>query len=297
MNKYTKDIRKIKYQGIQLSVYSGDLYLPYLGGNKARKIINIQKEIVSQKANAIVTTGGIQSNHCRVAALASAQNGWKCVLILHNNSNEQTKLSGNYLIMKMAGAETIFSPLDGISQLMDESMTRLKQKGYTPYYLYGGGHNKPGVEAYINTTFELFKKIDTIPDHIFLASGTGSTQAGILLGLYKLGLHKKVKVHGISVGRNYMKGVNGIKEGLSFFNLSNSSDIYFYDDYLMGGYGAAKKELTPFLNDVAKETGILTDSTYSGKAFYGMIDLIKKESLSGNFLFWHTGGLLNLLST
>ena len=35
---------------------------------------------------------------------------------------------------------------------------------------------------------------------------------------------------------------------------------------------------------------------FSGKGFYGMMDIIKKEQLQNkNIIFWHTGGLMNLM--
>jgi D-cysteine desulfhydrase len=47
---------------------------------------------------------------------------------------------------------------------------------------------------------------------------------------------------------------------------------------------------------IAKETGILLDTTYTGKAFYGMVETINKQSLTGNMLFWHTGGIFNIMA-
>ena len=45
-----------------------------------------------------------------------------------------------------------------------------------------------------------------------------------------------------------------------------------------------------------KETGLVFDTTYSGKAFYGMMDIIKKKGLKDKkIVFWHTGGIMNLM--
>jgi hypothetical protein len=44
---------------------------------------------------------------------------------------------------------------------------------------------------------------------------------------------------------------------------------------------------------VNKNSGLLVDETYSGKAMYGMMDIIKKQNLKGNIMFWLTGGPLN----
>jgi len=293
-----KMIEITKYQDIHFFLNNGDLGLPLLGGNKARKIIFIEKEIITKKNNAIVTTGGIQSNHCRVAALLCAKNGWKCKLILHGDEKQFYNQKGNALIMRLCGAEFQFVKPEEIGPTMDKAIEELINKGYSPYYLYGGGHNKAGVQAYIEATKELYSDLgsNNQPDHIFLASGTGSTQAGILIGLEEVGWNR-TKVHGISVARKKERGIIGIIEAIHFIKKDfDTSKILFYDDFLFDGYGNYNDILKEFNYDVAKNTGIILDTTYTGKAFYGMLELIKKYNLKGHFLFWDTGGLLNVLA-
>ena len=53
----------------KILVFRDDLY-PFLGGgNKGRKMDYISKDNFLKGANSIVTTGGIQSNHCRAVAV------------------------------------------------------------------------------------------------------------------------------------------------------------------------------------------------------------------------------------
>ena len=68
------------------------------------------------------------------------------------------------------------------------------------------------------------------------------------------------------------------------------------DDFLFGGYGKHSRELQEFVSQIARDTGILLDTTYSGKAFFGMVETIKEQKLTGNILFWHTGGIFNLMA-
>lgn len=275
-----------------------DLFPKYYGGNKARKINSIEQEIRSRNNNAVVTTGGIQSNHCRVTAMMCAENQWKCKLILHGTESEFYNQKGNAQIMRMCGADIQFVDSQQISSAMDNAMNDFKNNGFSPYYLYGGGHNNFGVEAYVQAISELKNSLGSHfqPDHIFLASGTGSTQAGILVGLENVGWHN-TKVHGISVARKKDRGINGIIEAISFVSSNfDSSKILFYDDYLFGGYGQDNDILRKFTNSIAIDTGLILDTTYTGKAYFGMIDLIKKFNLTGNIFFWHTGGLLNVMA-
>jgi D-cysteine desulfhydrase len=301
-----KDLMKIDVIKLDKFLIKSDLlvvrddYYPFFqGGNKARKMVKIIEEIENEKCNAVVTTGGCQSNHCRVTALACAAKGWKCKIVLHGSEEEFMSGKGNALLMRLTGAEIEFVEPDGIRMAMKNSIEELIASGFRPYYLQGGGHNKPGILAYTEAIHELKQSLpqDFNVNHIFLTTGTGSTQAGLIAGCFEAGW-EMTKVHGISAARRKEEAISGIIESLGFVLPDPEifrNDIILYDDFLFGGYGKSDQILHDFVKDVAFKTGLILDETYTGKSFYGMINIIKKEKLSGNILFWHTGGLLNLM--
>ncbi len=283
-----------------LLIARDDAFPFFMGGNKARKMVKIIADIENRNCNAVVTTGGIQSNHCRVAALACAARGWRCKLVLHGSKEKFFSEKGNALLMRLSDAQLEFVPPAGIGPAMEKSMEDFKSQGLNPYYLHGGGHNKEGVKAYAEAVHELKKALPSgyLADNIFLASGTGSTQAGIIAGCREVGW-TQTRVHGISVAREKQAGIKAILESLNFIYPDPDkflNDIFFHDDFLFGGYGISDQPLHDFIIHSANKTGIILDSTYTGKAFWGMIQIIKKEKLNGNILFWHTGGLLNLMA-
>ena len=69
--------------GIDLRIMRDDLFPMTGGGTKARKAVGIIASITRTGQNAIITTGGLQSNHARVMALMAAARGWPCKLVLH----------------------------------------------------------------------------------------------------------------------------------------------------------------------------------------------------------------------
>jgi len=285
--------------GQPLYVVRDDLYPLYYGGNKARKMAHIIREINRGQYNAVVTTGGIQSNHCRVVALACAEHGWTCKLILHGSREKFFEEKGNALLMRRSGALLKFVEGTEIGPAMDRAMEELKVMGKRPYYLYGGGHNRPGVMAYKEAMDEFngHWSYSAPPACIFLASGTGSTQAGVLAGCRMLGW-TTTRIRGISVARTGERGRASILESLDFVDETMESyqdEIDFEDQYTFGGYGLFSRELSDFTSRMARETGLILDNTYTGKAFYGMLDLLGKEKPDGRVVFWHTGGLLNLM--
>ena len=285
--------------GQPVYVVRDDLFPFYYGGNKARKMVHIVREIEAGAYDAVVSTGGIQSNHCRVVALACAEKGWTCKLVLHGSSEQFYAEKGNALLMQRSGAILEFVEGPDIGPAMDRSIQELIAIGKRPYYLYGGGHNLPGVMAYKEAMQE-FQEVwpgKDPPKSIFLASGTGSTQAGLLAGCRTLAWSQS-RIRGISVARTKERGHKAILESLAFVDPSPETyqdDIYFDDRYTFGGYGQYTRELEDFTSRMARETGLILDNTYTGKAFYGMLDLLSREQENGPLVFWHTGGLLNLM--
>lgn len=62
-----------------------DLSGMQLSGNKVRKLEFLMADAVAQGADCIITIGGIQSNHCRAAAVAAKYLNLDCYLILRTS--------------------------------------------------------------------------------------------------------------------------------------------------------------------------------------------------------------------
>ena len=207
---------------------------------------------------------------------------------------------GNALLDRLSGAECeLIHPVD-TSEAMNMAMERLTAEGYNPYYCHGGGHDLPGGVYFIDAVVELAKQIEK-PDYLFLASGTGSTQAGIQVGLDCVNW-SDVKCIGISVARQQDRGRQVIAAFANMvaehYGMTKRYDnrILFNTDYLCGGYEQFTPEMDAYLKRAMTETGLMFDTTYSGKAFNGMMDYIKKNGLvDKRIVFWHTGGILNLM--
>ena len=282
-----------------------DDIFPFIGGgSKARKAVAYEKYLRENGYNAVVTCGGIQSNHNRAMALMCARNGWKCHLCIQGSEERFLSEKGNALLCRLSGAKCECIKPEDTSVAMDRAMEQLKTEGYNPYYVIGGGHNLPGGTCFVDAIKELKKQCDEInykPDYIFLASGTGSTQAGIVVGLDLVGWND-VRCIGISVARQQERGKQVIVEFANMlakhYNIEKdySNDIIFNTDYLYGGYEKYTPEMEKYLKKAMQETGLMFDTTYSGKAFYGMMQEIEKNKLyDKNIIFWHTGGIMNIM--
>lgn len=290
----------IKIDGFELTVVRDDIY-PFIGGGgKARKAVYYETMLKEQGYNAVVTCGGIQSNHNRAIALMCAKNGWKCHLCIQGTEERFLAEKGNAFLDRLSGAECELIKPEDTAVAMDRAMDKFAVEGYKPYYCHGGGHDLPGGVSFVEAVEELSKQIEK-PDYIFHATGTGSTQAGIVVGLDRVGW-SDVKCIGISVARQYERGRQVITEFANMlaehYGMKERYDdrILFNTDYLYGGYEQYTPEMDAYLKKTMKGTGLMFDTTYSGKAFYGMMDIIKEQGLQNKkIVFWHTGGIMNLM--
>ena len=228
----------------------------------------------------------------------------QCSLVLHGAKEDFYCQSGNAKIMRLSGAKIIFvEEAFKISTAMDNEMDYYKNNGFNPYYIWGGGHTIEGGLAYIEAIANLkeYSENTNWMDYIFLASGTGSTQAGILAGLDKYDFENTETI-GISVARKSEYAQKIVNE--FYLNLCEHFKIKSYnrktivvDDYISGGYGQFNNEIKKISDESIKIYGFTLDTCYTGKAFYGMLDYIKKNNIRDKkILFWHTGGVFNFLA-
>jgi len=102
----------------------------------------------------------------------------------------------------LSGANINIVNSDEAKGKINELINFYKKKGNNPYFIEGGGHNELGTIGYIFAIKELkkqFDKINTIPNFIILSTGTGTTQAGLILGA-KI-FNYKINIICISVAR------------------------------------------------------------------------------------------------
>jgi len=296
----------MKLSGKYIKIVRDDLFPGIGGGNKARKAAEYEREFRACGFDALVTTGGIQSNHNRAMAALAAKNAWACHIVYHGSRERFLRSGGNAALVQALGASAEFVEAEQISGAMDAAMQRFRDAGKKPYYVTGGGHDLPGGNAYVNAVRELYAYGEANawkPEVIFHASGTGSTQAGILVGLEKVGWGD-VKVVGVSVARQRERGAQVVAEFTKKLAVAHGISpkifddrIHFCADFLCGGYEKFSGEMKTFLEKTIRETGIVFDTTYSGKALFGMSKILEGNTRYGNVLFWHTGGIMNFLAS
>jgi len=276
-----------------------------ISGNKIRKLEFVLKDAINLKSDAIVTCGGLQSNHVRATVISAGQLGLKTFAVLRGEKPDT--LDGNTLLTALSGAEITYiteEEYENIDSVYKEMDLRLRKKGYNPYFIPEGASNSLGCWGYISMMEELNeqqKEMNVEFDSMFVALGSGGTQAGMLIGKYLTG--NKVEVCGINVfnkSRNFFDYIkNTCEEAIHHYSLPvslNENDITIFNDYIGAGYAKTTDKELKFFIDTAREEALFLDPVYTGKAFYGMVDLLEKypDRFGEKILFVHTGGFFAL---
>lgn len=286
-----------------------------LTGNKVRKLEFTLQQALTEGCDTLITCGGVQSNHCRATALLGAQLGLKVHLILRGTPEE---LDGNLLLDTLAGAEiSFYSPQDYVSQLPQLFalwQSHYQSRGRKAWTIPTGGSDGIGLWGYVSCAQELAGDIQRegiSPEAIICASGSGGTQAGLVVGVAdaidKRVCEHQVPVIGMAVSDDKAYFMEKVKDDIDQwqqrYNMADPAwlqqlTISVNDDYVGPCYGVATAPVFDTIKKLAQLEGVLFDPVYTGKAFHGLLTEIKKGQFTPgcDLIFIHTGGLFGLFA-
>lgn len=299
----------------EVMVKRDDLTGLAFGGNKSRKLEFILADALGQEADTIITWGSLQSNWCLQTAAAARKCGLRPVLVLFKTYELSSLDQGNILIEKLLGAEIRITETgargkspdqEQAFRILDEVARDERRSGHNPYLvsvggsMTGGNMARPlGALAYLLDMVEIARQTagSGAPDYVVVATGSGATQAGLVVGARALGL--KTRIIGICVSdrkEDFLPQVRKIAQelvetlGLKI-NLDDR-DIILFDDYLGQGYGRVSPEVSGVIRTILQNEGLALDPVYTSKAMIGLVDLARKGYLktSDRIVFIHTGG-------
>lgn len=279
-----------------------------LTGNKARKLEFLIADAQAKGCDALLTYGGVQSNHCRATASVGARLGMPVRIIIRGEKPEGPP-EGNLMLDYLFGAEVRFIPGDQFlpnkSRIIDENMAELRARGLKPYYFPVGGSVPVGLWAYVRCLEEIrdqAAKAGVKVRHVAAGCGSGGTTAGLALGRALLGW-KDLTVWAIAVTQTeaFWKAEfdSMLSETNKQYNLGLAPEDFRYritDKYVGKGYAISYPEEIDVIRQVARLEGIVLDPVYTGKAMTGVLDLIRRGEIGKDepVVFVHTGGIFGL---
>ena len=284
------------------------------GGNKARKLEFLCGEAVAASANALVTVGAAQSNHCRMTAAAGARLGMEVHLVLAGDEPEADAVgTGNQLLSTMFGAQLHYTGASeshwGELEIAREALTQeLTAAGLKPYSMPIGGSTAAGAVGYALAFVELIEQCEAqgfIPTAVTFTSSSGGTHAGLLAGRAAMladgrltaGTAPDMVAIGVAKGVNI--GLPDVAEladetlRLAGIDAAVSPDDVEVDARWIGdNYAVPTEAGSAAVAWAATTGGWIMDDTYSGKGLSGALGLIdeRRWGSDDHVVFIHTGG-------
>lgn len=287
--------------GPRLLMKRDDLTGLATGGNKTRKLEFLIADALQKNADAVITAGGPQSNHCRQTAAAAAIAGLDCHLVLGGPPQPPI---GNLLLDQLLGATIHWTPKPQRNARMAELAAAMEADGRRPYVIPVGGSNSVGALGYVAAMFEFvdqLKEQGRGVDRIFFATSSGGTQAGLILGAQLAGFTGRITAVSIDQTPDdkseekflaeVCRVTNGAAELLNAGSRLTVADFDVNYDYLGGGYGVVGDLERETIQLLARTEGLLVGPVYTARAFGAMLDQIRHGQFNAGetWLFWHTG--------
>jgi D-cysteine desulfhydrase len=293
-------------RGVRLFVKRDDHMSLGGGGNKLRKLEYLFGEAASEKADTVITVGGLQSNHARLTAAAAARAGMACELVLGRpvpRDDVDYERNGNMLLNDILGAtlHTLPSGADTMAAAQVRA-TELRAKGRRVYVAPLGGSTAVGALGYARCAAEIVQQAEALGGldftKVVLANGSSGTHAGLAAGFRALGRPAST-VRSFSTllagedARGKTRELTAATLALLGLDATLSdADIEVDGTHRGPGYGIPTDAMIDAVKTLARTEGLLLDPVYSGKAFGGLLADVKagRYAAGANVLFVMTGG-------
>ncbi|MCF0070569.1 pyridoxal-phosphate dependent enzyme [Dyadobacter sp. CY261] len=277
----------IDQAGVQLYIKRDDLVHPAVSGNKWRKLKYSLLDAQHSGKKAILTFGGAYSNHLYATAAAGAALGLKTIgivrgLELEGNDNATLQFCrANEMALHYVTRE------EYRQRNSEEYLQRISEQFGHPYMIPEGGSTSLALKGVAEMVTEVSDQLSAKPDFFATATGTGGTAAGILSAACDV------------LAFSALKGGDFLRDDIqNLLRGANSpGKLALFTAYHFGGYAKWNNELLTFIQDFRAEFGIQLEQVYTGKMFYGLLDLIRKGYFKPGttIVAVHTGGLQGLI--
>lgn len=273
------------------------------GGNKIRKLEYLIRDAVDRDADAIVTCGSNQSNWCRMTAVAGIAANLDVHLVLGGGTPK--RLTGNLLLNRVAGARLHHvdteedAELERVASELADTMSGDARKAVR---FVMGGSDGLGTLGYVDAfreilEFEARNRLEF--DTIVVATGSGGTQAGLIVGQQLSGWQGTVI--GMTASRSMTAQLEQVRRVIGRFDELagtelSGAEVVTNDSYVGDGYRKRTAGCDEAIELFARTEGIFLDRVYTGKAAAGLIDYARSGRFqpTENVLFIHTGGNVQL---
>jgi 1-aminocyclopropane-1-carboxylate deaminase/D-cysteine desulfhydrase-like pyridoxal-dependent ACC family enzyme len=273
----------------ELWVKNDGLTGTHYGGNKLRKLARIFERAAPRDIRRILTVGAAGSHHVLATTLYGSALGYQVAALIapqfHTPHAERV-----FRCSVGLGLEVL--PLASPSGWFEGGRRAF---GRSSLWIGPGGIGATGSWGYVTAALELKAQIDSqqlpAPSEIVVAVGSGSTAAGLLVGVALHGLD--VTVCGVQVTPNPAARPMILAQAWALMRdrkldldvPAMCRRLVVLPEFVGGGYGVPTPEGEHALQKAAS-VGLELEPTYTAKAFAAA--LARAERQSEPVLYWHT---------
>jgi 1-aminocyclopropane-1-carboxylate deaminase/D-cysteine desulfhydrase-like pyridoxal-dependent ACC family enzyme len=282
-----------------------------IGGNKARPLEFLIAAATADRADTLITGGAPGSNFCAAAAAAALRAGLRCELVL---AGQPPSHPGPALALALSWGATVHwtgrAERESVDSQLPRAAAALSSRGHRPYLIPRGGATGLGAVGYALAALELHEQLAAIgvtTARVVVAVGSGGTLAGLVAGNATLG--RPWTLVGGSVSRpaedasrrvleiaeecaRLLAGAVAPERGSGGTAEPTPGDVMVVD--ARGpGHGQPSPEGVAAAEQAMRTEGLMVDPVYTAKA----LSLVPRYADGGVVVFWHTGGLLDIVAT
>lgn len=284
------DLPWLREAGVELAILRLDLIDPELSGNKWFKLAHHLDAARDAGAKGLISLGGPHSNHLHALAAAGKRFGLPTVGLLRGA--EQTTPTVEDL--RAFGMQLHWLGYGGYRERHRPDFFHSWLQRYAGYYcIPEGGGGLSGALGCVPLVDHARRQLATLGwadyDAWWLAAGTGTTLAGLVIGEQRQGLQRRV--YGALAGPPSHGVEEGVGRLLAEAGLADAG--YRLIDASRGGFGRFDAPLAQFICDVEHITGLPLEPVYTAKAMMSLSLHVQGGYFSRGtrIIFVHTGGL------
>lgn len=272
-----------------------------LMGSKIRKYSSLMTHIQRKNITQALIIGGINSNHVLGISQLLIENAVHPILFICES--HQTSFKGNALLttLLISDPQIHWIPRNQWKQV--QQIVQAYHQSYPRSFIVPEGGCMP--EAFpgaLTLAYDIRmneEKLGSSFDHIFVDSGTGLTAIALILGLSFL--KHPAHIHVVLMAGQEHEFHKLLKFYYEYFQSILGYTFPFPRKFSLQkpahakAFGSTTTRTFAFIQQLAREEGILCDPIYNAKLFSEAKTKINKERLQGKALIIQSGGTLSLL--
>jgi len=286
--------------GPRILVKRDDLTGAAGGGNKVRKLEFVAADAIERGFDTLVTMGVGQSNSARQVAGVGAMLGLDVHIAVITDRVDRSDAAylygGNALLSRLFGATLHECSVrddrdEALARLADELANRGKHPMVVPY----GVSSALGGLGYVAAEYEIAAQVEEPPVAIVHGSGTGATQAGLIVGAADA--LPGTRVIGVDVDANPHRVARDVTRLVGEMSLLLEVDPPSGSPEVYAGcagetYGSAPEKVLEAVELFARYAGLVLDPVYSGVGAAGLVEMIREDRFGPGetVVFVHSGG-------